>query len=151
MQPQQVKYRFVQLMCHVNRFVLSLGWLYTRLVQKYSVPPERLERLAVPRQGNTLQAYGFTEGHLTNSIRQFMSMYVEVQHIPGLQLTHSGVRELHLQLQLIKLQSLLAQTAHEPRLKGPFPVHLYRTILTSLQVILDKLHLMRCGASVRRL
>ncbi|KAJ7933967.1 hypothetical protein B0H13DRAFT_2227384 [Mycena leptocephala] len=34
--------------------------------------------------------------------------------------------------------------AHEPRLKGPFPVQLYRGILTSLQTILDKLHSMRC-------
>ena len=52
--------------------------------------------------------------------------------------------ELHLQLQLIELQKLLAQTQHEPRLKGPFPVQLYRSILTSLQSILDKLHSMRC-------
>lgn len=52
--------------------------------------------------------------------------------------------ELHLQIKLIELQGLLAQTQHEPRLKGPFPVHLYRGILTSLQSILDKLHSMRC-------
>lgn len=52
--------------------------------------------------------------------------------------------ELHLQLQLIELQRLLSQTQHEPRLKGPFPVQLYRSILTSLQSILDKLHSMRC-------
>lgn len=56
-------------------------------------------------------------------------------------------RELHLQLQLIKLQDLLKQTAHEPRLKGPFPVPLYRNILASLQTILDRLHSMRCVAS----
>ena len=31
-------------------------------------------------------------------------------------------RELHLQIKLIELQTLLAQTQHEPRLKGPFPV-----------------------------
>lgn len=53
-------------------------------------------------------------------------------------------RELHLQRQLIRLQELLKQTQHEPRLKGPFPVKLYRDILTSLQTILDKLHTMRC-------
>jgi len=53
-------------------------------------------------------------------------------------------RELHLQIKLIELQGLLAQTQHEPRLKGPFPVKLYRGILTSLQTILDKLHSMRC-------
>jgi len=52
--------------------------------------------------------------------------------------------ELHLQIKLIELQHLLAQTEHEPRLKGPFPIALYRSILTSLQIILDKLHSMRC-------
>jgi len=45
---------------------------------------------------------------------------------------------------LIELQGLLAQAQHEPRLKGPFPVMLYRSILASLQTILDKLHSMRC-------
>lgn len=49
-----------------------------------------------------------------------------------------------MQIKLIELQGLLAQTQHEPRLKGPFPVHLYRGILTSLQTMLDKLHSMRC-------
>lgn len=53
-------------------------------------------------------------------------------------------RELHLQIKLIELQGLLAQAQHEPRFKGPFPVSLYRNILTSLQTILDKLHSMRC-------
>lgn len=56
-------------------------------------------------------------------------------------------RELHLQIKLIQLQGLLAQTQHEPRLKGPFPVALYRAMLTSLQTILDKLHSMRCVTS----
>lgn len=56
----------------------------------------------------------------------------------------TSFRELHLQIKLIELQNLLAQTQHEPRLKGPFPVLLYRSILTSLQTILDKLHSMRC-------
>ncbi|KAG8214183.1 hypothetical protein J3R82DRAFT_10972 [Butyriboletus roseoflavus] len=63
---------------------------------------------------------------LSDSIQEFMAM------------------ELHLQITLIDLQGLLAQTQHEPRLKGPFPIMLYRSILTSLQTILDKLHSMRC-------
>ena len=56
-------------------------------------------------------------------------------------------RELHLQIKLIELQGLLAQTQNEPRLKGPFPIKLYRSMLTSLQTILDKLHSMRCVTS----
>jgi hypothetical protein len=53
-------------------------------------------------------------------------------------------RELHLQIKLLELQDLLKQTQHEPRLKGPFPIKLYRSILASLQTILDRLHSMRC-------
>ena len=55
-----------------------------------------------------------------------------------------GHRELHLQIKLIEIQGLLAQAQHEPRLKGPFPVLLYRDVLTSLQAIMDKLHSVRC-------
>ena len=53
-------------------------------------------------------------------------------------------REFHLQIKLIELQELLKQTQHEPRLKGPFPITMYRSILRSLQTILDRLHSMRC-------
>ncbi|CCO29015.1 hypothetical protein BN14_03017 [Rhizoctonia solani AG-1 IB] len=67
--------------------------------------------------------------HLRASIKEFMAM------------------ELHLQLKLIELQGLLAQTQNEPRLKGPFPVALYRTILTSLQSMLDMLHSLRCATT----
>jgi len=49
-----------------------------------------------------------------------------------------------LQIKLLGLQDLLKQTQHEPRLKGPFPIKLYRSILASLQTILDKMHSMRC-------
>ena len=49
-----------------------------------------------------------------------------------------------MQIKLLELQDLLKQTQHEPRLKGPFPIKLYRSILASLQTILDKLHSMRC-------
>ncbi|KAJ3001103.1 hypothetical protein NUW54_g6642 [Trametes sanguinea] len=62
---------------------------------------------------------------------------------------HFMAMELHLQIKLIELQGLLSQTQHEPRLKGPFPVALYRSILTSLQTILDRLHSMR-HTTVRR-
>lgn len=54
-------------------------------------------------------------------------------------------RELHLQLHLLELQRLVAQASSEFRLKGPFPVALYRGILTSFQTILDNMHSIRCG------
>lgn len=52
--------------------------------------------------------------------------------------------DLFLRFRLLTLESLLAQTRHEPRLKGPFPVQTYKEILTCCPKILDKLHAMRC-------
>jgi hypothetical protein len=83
---------------------------------------------------------------LSKSIQEFMAMLV-LWHLLCIAcgLLFFGLcRELHLQRKLIELQGLLAETQHEPRLKGPFPILLYRAILTSLQTILDKLHSMRC-------
>ncbi|RPD58687.1 hypothetical protein L227DRAFT_504933 [Lentinus tigrinus ALCF2SS1-6] len=112
-------------------FCLNIGWLYTRLVAFNSFSDEEFHLHAVNDEDSPTE-----ESHLlhvnpamTQSIQHFMAM------------------ELHLQIKLIELQGLLAQTQHEPRLKGPFPVPLYRSILTSLQSILDRLHSMRCVTS----
>lgn len=113
----------------LSEFCLNMGWLYTRLVASNSFAPEYRpesdedheeedEVSLVPQQSGKTR--------LNNSIHEFMAM------------------ELHLQIKLIELQGLLAQTQHEPRLKGPFPVQLYRGVLTSLQRIMDQLHSMRC-------
>ncbi|KAL0575801.1 hypothetical protein V5O48_006179 [Marasmius crinis-equi] len=111
----------------LGEFCLNMGWLYTRLVASNSFAPEykdEEESLNDPRRSDTLVSPQRTR--LNNSIQEFMAM------------------ELHLQIKLIELQGLLAQTQHEPRMKGPFPVALYRNMLTSLQTILDRLHSMRC-------
>lgn len=132
----------------LSDFLLNLGWIYNRLVLTYSVPPEVLAQSAGSELGITLPILGSTaalvDGYierpdertgllgaalatgLNSSIRDFMAM------------------ELHLQIKLIHLQKLLSQCAHEPRLKGPFPTALYRSILISLQIILDLFHSMRC-------
>ncbi|KAL4253307.1 Intracellular Vesicle Transport-Associated [Abortiporus biennis] len=119
-------------------FCLNIGWLYTRLVNFNSFASEESEYVLSGNEhdeqnereqgaveGTSLLA-PITNVHINQGIRDFMAM------------------ELHLQIKLIELQGLLAHTQHEPRLKGPFPVKLYRSILTSLQTILDKLHSMRC-------
>lgn len=115
----------------LGEFCLNMGWLYTRLVASNS-GLDRLDdacdsadRRSTPCEGIPLLSKS-ASAMLNSSIHEFMAM------------------ELHLQIKLIELQNLLAQTQHEPRLKGPFPVLLYRSILTSLQTILDKLHSMRC-------
>ena len=81
---------------------------------------------------------------MNNSVEEFMAMYVKGCFVLVAAKPDQSNRELHLQIKLLELQDLLKQTQHEPRLKGPFPTKLYRSILTSLQTILDKLHSMRC-------
>ncbi|KZT29097.1 hypothetical protein NEOLEDRAFT_1154149 [Neolentinus lepideus HHB14362 ss-1] len=111
-------------------FCLNLGWLYTRLVASNSYAPDTqddVEDDETPPTEETALLSHRARIQLSKSIREFMAM------------------ELHLQIKLIEMQGLLAQTQHEPRLKGPFPVKLYRNVLTSLQTIMDKLHSMRCN------
>ncbi|KAI6134688.1 Fusaric acid resistance protein-like-domain-containing protein [Pisolithus croceorrhizus] len=119
----------------LGELCLNMGWLYTRLVASNSGleldDPEETDSASNRRvacEGTPLLSKS-ASAILSNSIQEFMAMHVS---------------ELHLQIKLIELQGLLGQTQHEPRLKGPFPVLLYRSILTSLQTILDKLHSMRC-------
>ncbi|KAJ7240156.1 Fusaric acid resistance protein-like-domain-containing protein [Mycena haematopus] len=111
----------------LGEFCLNIGWLYTRLVASNSYSPNSRE-VAEEYGGPESETHAPSPEHarLTSSIKEFMAM------------------ELHLQIKLIELIGLLDQAQHEPRLKGPFPVQLYRSVLTSLQTILDKLHSMRC-------
>lgn len=109
----------------LGEFCLNLGWLYTRLVASNSFSPQHHPEEEDGLADETTSLLKQSR-RLNSSVQEFMAM------------------ELHLQIKLIELQGLLAQTQHEPRLKGPFPVVMYREILTSLQVILDRLHSMRC-------
>jgi len=118
-----------QLGVSLSEFCQEIGWLYNRLVRTYSIPP----RLLFPQQSARSEPVSVDQAPLIRD-----TSYAE-SYGPGF-----NSLELHLQMKLLELQSLLSQTENEPRLKGPFPVKLYRSVLTSLQVILDKLHSMRC-------
>ena len=120
-------------------FCLNIGWLYTRLVASNSFAPEYREDCHLSGIDDVARPT-----RLNNSIQEFMAMYICLVFISCIIDFELWSRELHLQIKLIELQSLLAQAQLEPRLKGPFPVDLYRGILVSLQTILDKLHSMRC-------
>ncbi|KAH9940360.1 uncharacterized protein BXZ73DRAFT_42666 [Epithele typhae] len=115
----------------LGEFCLNIGWLYTRLVAFNSFSDEEFLLHVVNDDDSASEELPLLHVNpiMSQSIQNFMSM------------------ELHLQIKLIELQGLLSQTQHEPRLKGPFPVGLYRNILTSLQAILDRLHSMRCVTS----
>ncbi|KAF8627218.1 hypothetical protein AX15_004480 [Amanita polypyramis BW_CC] len=111
----------------LGEFCLKLGWLYTRLVASNSSTFKQCGRYEVEGQsGGGVLPTEETGTNLHNSVKEFMAM------------------ELHLQIKLIEIQGLLAQAQHEPRLKGPFPVLLYRDVLISLQTIIDNLHSIRC-------
>ncbi|KAJ3996784.1 Fusaric acid resistance protein-like-domain-containing protein [Lentinula boryana] len=110
----------------LGEFCLNVGWLYTRLVMSNSFTPERTDEDEDIETPPSTADNSMERPRVNSSIMEFMAM------------------ELHLQIKLIELQGLLGQAQHEPRLKGPFPVAMYRGILTSLQTILDKLHSMRC-------
>jgi uncharacterized membrane protein YgaE (UPF0421/DUF939 family) len=115
----------------LGEFCLHLGWLYMRLVMTNSYSPDATPDGVLKGQEGEMREdtpllRQSTNQQLNESSRDFMAM------------------ELHLQIKLIEIQGLLAQAQHEPRLKGPFPVQIYRSMLTNLQMILDKLHSMRC-------
>ncbi|KAI0676139.1 Fusaric acid resistance protein-like-domain-containing protein [Trametes maxima] len=115
----------------LGEFCLNMGWLYTRLVAFNSFADNDLHMHAIENEDSPTEETRLLDVSpaISQSIQNFMAM------------------ELHLQIKLIELQGLLSQTQHEPRLKGPFPVALYRSILTSLQTILDRMHSMRCVTS----
>ena len=142
------------------RFCLNVGWLYTRLLTTYTAPEgsqgsTSASTAHLNENGNDNQPSSPDEhtplipsmsSQLNESIETFMAMWARLLY-PFYDLNWKFAnwpRELHLQIKLLELQKLLAETQHEPRLKGPFPVTLYRSILTSFQAILDKLHSMRC-------
>lgn len=110
----------------MSELLFNLSALYQRLVLTYSSQP--------PQAANAEDDGSDVE---------------EQRPLLGLQPIHDEMQamELHLQRHLIKLESLLAHTRNEPRLKGPFPVGTYKKYLGCCQNILDKLHALRSVTS----
>ncbi|KAK7056022.1 Fusaric acid resistance protein-like-domain-containing protein [Favolaschia claudopus] len=109
----------------LGEFCLEIGWLYTRLEAANPYFGEREDsnsNVGDPERRPLLPRYSTLDEY----VKELMAM------------------ELHLQLKLLQLRKLLDQTQHEPRLKGPFPVELYRGILESLGLILGRLRGVRC-------
>ncbi|KAE8270183.1 hypothetical protein A4X09_0g2142 [Tilletia walkeri] len=112
----------------VSDLLFKLAWLYQRLVLTYS---SQDATVAFDEDEDVLAADPEAQPLLRSTKQDRID--AEFQAI-----------ELHLQLSIIKLEGLLAQTRHEPRLKGPFPISTYKALLGCCQSILDKLHSMRC-------
>uniref|UniRef100_V5ER14 Uncharacterized protein n=2 Tax=Kalmanozyma brasiliensis (strain GHG001) TaxID=1365824 RepID=V5ER14_KALBG len=133
-----------QLALGVSDVLFKLAWLYQRLVLSYSRDPsqKRSRHRGPGEDGEDEDADDSFEQHGVDGQND------EETALLGTFATQHGDEfqaiELHLQVSIIKLEGLLAQTKHEPRLKGPFPVATYRSMLSCCQNILDKLHSMRC-------
>ncbi len=126
-----------QLALGVSDVLFKLAWLYQRLVLSYSRDPSQLG--ARRSAGSSDDEGGESEREEGEDEEAALLGSFATRHGDEFQAI-----ELHLQVTLIQLEGLLAQTKHEPRLKGPFPVATYRSMLSCCQNILDKLHSMRC-------
>ncbi|KAK3848266.1 MAG: Fusaric acid resistance protein-like-domain-containing protein, partial [Linnemannia gamsii] len=119
----------VELRKGLSDLLLNISWLYNRLVSVYStnldkvsvIPPQKPYRGPRERVQEILRRTTFQE----RMNKEFMAI------------------ELSLQLQLLRLYSLLEETPNEPRLKGKFPVRTYKNMLGSCQNILDRFLSMR--------
>ncbi|PHZ11973.1 uncharacterized protein RHIMIDRAFT_237792 [Rhizopus microsporus ATCC 52813] len=113
----------VELRKGLSDLLLRLAWLYQKLISLYADVPIKLKQPLDPRASETqILTYEAQEKLATQS---FMDL------------------ELSLQRSLIELNDLLSQTPNEPRLKGPFPINTYRTMLLSCQNIVDRFLSMR--------
>ncbi|UZJ51468.1 hypothetical protein CBS101457_000788 [Exobasidium rhododendri] len=112
----------------MSDLLFKLGFLYQRLVLSYSLRQEGSQQ-DLNENHDVLQ----DEDGLENQplLVKGNRSKDEIQML-----------ELSLQVHLIKLEGLLSQTKHEPRLKGPFPVETYRQFIRHSQNILDLLHTM---------
>ncbi|PHZ17440.1 uncharacterized protein RHIMIDRAFT_232867 [Rhizopus microsporus ATCC 52813] len=105
----------------LSDLLIRLSWLYKQLVSEYSEYD-----LAMPKSDH--------DNHMVTSVEEIEAL-ARRNEIRSIQLQHI---ELSLQVSLVELQDLLVHAPNEPRLKGPFPVKTYETILASCQSILDK-------------
>ncbi|CAG8581661.1 54_t:CDS:2 [Ambispora gerdemannii] len=118
--------------------IINMSWLYKELVSLYSGKTDNNnsninggESHVSSTSSNSTRStvINLSQDHLSKSTKDFLEL------------------ELFLQVSILELHDLLAQTPNEPRLKGPFPVRTYSKILTSCQNILDKMLSMRIAVT----
>lgn len=141
----------VELRKGLSDLLLNISWLYNRLVSVYSTNLDRVSM--VPSQERCQQSRSRFQALLRKTTFQerFQNPEVEINRtINGegemdIEMMNKEFMaiELSLQLQLLQLYALLAETPNEPRLKGKFPVATYKNMLGSCQNILDRFLSMR--------
>lgn len=127
----------VELRKGLSDFLLRLAWLYQKLVSIYADYPIKNRGSGAQQQQE--RSVSLMEVGPNASEAQVLTF--EAQR----RLATQSFMDLELGLQraLLDLQALLSQTPNEPRLKGPFPIDTYRSMLTSCQNIVDRFLSMR--------
>lgn len=142
----------------LSDLLLHLSWLYKQLVSVYSETTSETDadayallieqmfydtRTNNPDAPGTSSSNGNSGGATTTGnmpTAAAMEALAERNKIRALRFQKV---ELALQVSLVTLRGLLTHAPNEPRLKGPFPVKMYESMLSSCQNILDKLLSMR--------
>ncbi|KAL9547369.1 hypothetical protein MBANPS3_006191 [Mucor bainieri] len=127
----------VELRKGLSDFLLRLAWLYQKLVSIYADYPVKNRGSGAQQQ----QERSVSLMEVAPDASEAQILTFEAQR----RLATQSFMDLELGLQraLLDLQALLSQTPNEPRLKGPFPVDTYRSMLTSCQNIVDRFLSMR--------
>lgn len=127
----------VELRKGLSDFLLRLAWLYQKLVSIYADYPVKNRGSGAHQQ----QERSVSLMEVAPDASEAQILTFEAQR----RLATQSFMDLELGLQraLLDLQALLSQTPNEPRLKGPFPVDTYRSMLTSCQNIVDRFLSMR--------
>ncbi|CAO3651153.1 unnamed protein product [Mucor fragilis] len=127
----------VELRKGLSDFLLRLAWLYQKLVSIYADYPVKNRGSGAQQQ----QERSVSLMQVAPDASEAQILTFEAQR----RLATQSFMDLELGLQraLLDLQALLSQTPNEPRLKGPFPVDTYRSMLTSCQNIVDRFLSMR--------
>ncbi|KAI9272770.1 Fusaric acid resistance protein-like-domain-containing protein [Phascolomyces articulosus] len=123
----------------LSDLLLHLSWLYKQLVSVYS---ETNANTSEDVYSLLIEEMFYDTQNRTDytPTPQQMKALAERNKIRAAQFQKI---ELALQVSLVTLQELLTHAPNEPRLKGPFPVKIYDSMLTSCQSILDKFLSMR--------
>jgi hypothetical protein len=120
----------VELRKGLSDLLLNMGILYSRLVEVFNERQDYPEAALASNKitPSTLHRHYYTQFDKLSS-QDTLSYFISF--------------EMKLNMALQRLEQLLPLTRLEPRLKGPFPIEIYRRLLNHSQNILDKFVSMR--------
>ncbi|KAF9976229.1 hypothetical protein BGZ73_008936 [Actinomortierella ambigua] len=150
----------VELRKGLSDLLLNISWLYNKIVAVYSTNLDRMPstpaNLHAEEQSSRYHSLLMGRDEIledrddSNDERAATTSalaggVLTGSHRHGIETMNKEFMEieLSLQMQLLRLYELLAETPNEPRLKGRFPVDTYRSMLGSCQNILDRFLSMR--------